>query len=37
MNESHPCDERFGIVKWTAGLTDVHPGKEIMPVFNEIK
>ena len=37
MNASHPCNERFGILKGTAALASVHPGKQIVPLLDEVK
>jgi len=37
MNASHPCDERFRILEWPTAFTGIHPGKESIPLFNEVK
>ena len=37
MNASHPGNERFGILKGTAALAGIHPGKQFVPLLEELK
>jgi hypothetical protein len=37
VNTSHPCDERFRILEWSTALTGIHPGKESIPLIDEVK
>lgn len=37
VNTSHPCGERFRILEWSTALTGIHPGKESIPLIDEVK